>query len=89
MKRYDTTLQDNSTAAQVKNSVNRLHDAVSQALSHPNEQTKAQAANSLEHAEEAVRQAGRSLDDQGVQYVEGILEDEKSRMSSVNQGNNQ
>ncbi|GGF92962.1 hypothetical protein GCM10010912_42500 [Paenibacillus albidus] len=89
MKHYDSSLQDNNTAAQVKNSVSRLHGAVSQALSHPNEQTTAQAANSLEHAEEAIRQAEQTLDDQGVQYLEGILEDEKSRMSPVNQGDNQ
>ncbi|MRN54035.1 hypothetical protein [Paenibacillus monticola] len=83
MKRYDTTLQDSSTAAQTKNSVNKLHDSVSQALSHPNEQTISQAENSLEHAEEAVRVAGRSLNDQGVEFAEQILDDEKTRLAAL------
>lgn len=83
MKRYDATLQDSSTAAQTKNSVNKLHDSVSQALSHPNEQTISQAKNSLEHAEEAVRVADRSLSDQGVEFAEQILDDEKTRLAAL------
>jgi len=83
MERYNTSLPENSTAVHTKNSITKLHDSVSQALSHPTEQTLEQAGNSLEHAEQAVRQAGQSLDAQAVALDEEMLEDEKLRLASL------
>ncbi|MCL6458456.1 MAG: hypothetical protein K6T85_10675 [Gorillibacterium sp.] len=58
---------------QAHDSVTRLHNSVSQGLSHPNEQTVAQAENSLERAEQAVRQPVGTLSDQGAELAEAIL----------------
>ncbi|MNN97628.1 hypothetical protein D3C81_2168310 [compost metagenome] len=69
---------------QAQDSVTKLHNAVSQALSHPNEQTLTQAENSLEHAEEAVRHAPEgSVGRRGVGLTEERLADEKSRLAGL------
>lgn len=84
MKHYESSLRTNSTVDQAHDSVTKLHNAVSQALSHPNEQTKAQAENSLEHAEEAVRHAPEgSIGGHGVDLTQARLADEKERLASL------
>lgn len=45
MKQPDSSLQANDNVTQAKNSLGKLHFSVSQALSHPTEQTLAQAEN--------------------------------------------
>ncbi|GGG00065.1 hypothetical protein [Paenibacillus aceti] len=85
MKRYDSSLQADSTVARAQNSVNKLHHAVSQALSHPTEQTVEQAENSMEHAEQSIRQVNRSLGPQGVELAEEMLAVEKDRLDKLNQ----
>ena len=44
-KRYDSSLQAGTTVSQAQNAVNKLHYAVSQAMSHPNVQTIVQAGS--------------------------------------------
>ncbi|AWB46513.1 hypothetical protein DCC85_21640 [Paenibacillus sp. CAA11] len=84
MKRYDSSLQAGSTIAQAQNSVNKLHNAISQALSHPTEKTRRQAENSLMHTEQAVDQAAKSLGGQGVELAEEMLVEEKHRFVKLN-----
>ncbi|SEU11112.1 hypothetical protein [Paenibacillus sp. NFR01] len=88
MKRhYESSLRTNSTVDQAQDSVTKLHNAVTQALSHPNEQTLHQAAGSLEHAEEAVSHAAEgSVDGHGVELAETRLADEKSRLAALEDG---
>ncbi|CAH1220307.1 hypothetical protein PAECIP111892_04796 [Paenibacillus auburnensis] len=84
MKHYESSLRTNSTVDQAQDSVTKLHNAVSQALSHPNEQTLTQAENSLEHAEEAVRHAPEgSVGRHGVELTEERLADEKERLAGL------
>ncbi len=83
---YESSLRTNSTVDQAHDSVTKLHNAVSQALSHPDEQTVAQAENSLEHAEEAVSHAPEgSVDGHGVELVEERLADEQERLAGLKQ----
>lgn len=82
-KRYDSSLQANTTVSQAQNAVNKLHFAVSQAMSHPTEQTIEQAERRLAHTEQAMRQAERSLGGQGVELAEEMLAVEKRRFSSI------
>ncbi|AIQ49940.1 hypothetical protein R70723_31720 [Paenibacillus sp. FSL R7-0273] len=83
---YESSLRTNSTVDQAQDSVTRLHNAVSQAMSHPNEQMLAQAENSLEHAEEAVRHAPEgSVDGHGVELAEDRLADEQERLAGLKQ----
>lgn len=84
MKRYDSSLQENSTAAQAENSVGKLHHSVSQAMSHPTSQMLEQAENTLAHTEQAVRQARRDLGGPGVELAEEMLAEEKERLVSLN-----
>lgn len=84
MKHYESSQRTNSTVDQAQDAVTRLHNSVSQALSHPNEQTITQAENSLEHAEEAVRHAPEgSVEGHGVDLTEERLAAEKSRLAEV------
>ncbi|WP_019914741.1 hypothetical protein [Paenibacillus sp. HW567] len=84
MKHYESSQRTNSTVDQAQDAVTRLHNSVSQALSHPSEQTITQAENSLEHAEEAVRHAPEgSVEGHGVDLTLERLEAEKSRLAEV------
>ena len=44
-KRYDSSLQADTTVSQAQNAVNKLHYAVSQAMSHPTAQTIVQRSD--------------------------------------------
>ncbi|MWV43826.1 hypothetical protein GRF59_09280 [Paenibacillus sp. HJL G12] len=81
--RYDSSLQSQNPISQAQNSVEKLHYAVSQALSHPNEQMVKQAQSRLAHTERAVDQAGDSLNGQAVELAEEMLTEEKSRLASL------
>ncbi|WP_410512819.1 hypothetical protein PaeBR_23215 [Paenibacillus sp. BR2-3] len=84
MTRYNSNPIANNFVSQAHNSVDALHFSVSQALSHPTEQTIEQAENSLLHAERAVRQTDPSLGNQGVELAEEMLAEEKSRLDALN-----
>lgn len=73
MKQPDSSLQANDNVTQAKNSLGKLHFSVSQALSHPTEQTLAQAENRLAHTEQAIQQAQDWLGPQGVELAEELL----------------
>lgn len=81
--RYDSSLQSRNPISQAQNSVEKLHYAVSQAMSHPTEQMVEQAKSRLAHTERAVDQAGDSLNGQAVELAEEMLAEEKSRLASV------
>ncbi|MEY8744795.1 hypothetical protein AB9M62_36480 [Bacillales bacterium AN1005] len=82
-KRYDSSLQAGTTVSQAQNAVNKLHYAVSQAMSHPTEQTIEQASRRLAHTEQAMLQAERSLGGQGVELAEEMFAEEKRRLNSI------
>ncbi|OMD74412.1 hypothetical protein BSK48_00900 [Paenibacillus odorifer] len=84
MKQPDSSLQANDNVTQAKNSLGKLHLSVSQALSHPTEQTLAQAENRLAHTEQAIQQAQDWLGPQGVELAEELLTEDKSRLASLN-----
>ncbi|WP_223069183.1 hypothetical protein [Paenibacillus caui] len=83
MKRYDTSLQADSTVAQAQNSVNKLHHSVSQAMSHPTRQMVEQAGSTLARTEQAVRQAKQLLGGPGAELAEDMLAEEKSRLAKL------
>ncbi|MCW3792416.1 hypothetical protein BK131_03065 [Paenibacillus amylolyticus] len=82
-KRYDSSLQADTTVSQAQNAVNKLHYAVSQAMSHPTAQTIVQAERRLAHTEQAMRQAELSLGGQGVELAEEMFIEEKRRLNSI------
>ncbi|MEK4882907.1 MULTISPECIES: hypothetical protein [Paenibacillus] len=84
MKQPDSSLQANDNVTQAKNSLGKLHFSVSQALSHPTEQTLAQAENRLAHTEQAIQQAQDWLGPQGVELAGELLTEDKSRLASLN-----
>ncbi|ETT59578.1 hypothetical protein BSK66_00775 [Paenibacillus odorifer] len=84
MKQPDSSLQANDNVTQAKNSLGKLHFSVSQALSHPTEQTLAQAENRLAHTEQAIQQAQDWLGPQGMELAEELLTEDKSRLASLN-----
>jgi phage-related minor tail protein len=83
MTRYNSNPVANNFVSQAHNSVDALHGAVSQALSHPTEQTIQQAENSMETAERAVHQLDPSLGNQGVELAEELLAEEKERFAKL------
>lgn len=84
MKHYESSLRTNSTVDQAQDATVKLHNAVTQAMSHPTEQMIRQAENSLEHAEQAVRHAPEgSVEGNGVELAEQALADEKKRLSLI------
>ncbi|MNI10822.1 hypothetical protein D3C73_639480 [compost metagenome] len=88
MKHYESSLRTNSTVDQAQDAVTRLHNSVSQALSHPNDQTLSQAENSLQHAEEAVSHAPEgSVGGRGVDLTEDRLAEEKKRLALAESAN--
>lgn len=82
-KRYDSSLQASTTVSQAQNAVNKLHYAVSQAMSHPNAQTIVQAEQRLAHTEQAMKQAELSLGGQGFELAQEMFIEEKKRLHSL------
>lgn len=82
-KRYDSSLHSDNTISQAHNSLGKLHEAVSQALSHPSEQVIDQAYSRLEHTETAIQQAAENSSEQAVDLVASMLDDEKDRLSAL------
>lgn len=83
MNQPDSSLQASDDVTQAKNSLGKLHFSVSQALSHPTEQTLAQAENRLGHTEQAIQQAQAALGPQGVELAEELLAEDKSRLAAL------
>lgn len=85
MSRNDSSWKEDNVVTQASRSVEKLRDAVSQAMSHPTEQMIEQAENRLDHMEQAVREAGRVLGGNGVERAEALLEEEKGRLASIDE----
>jgi hypothetical protein len=84
MKPYDSSLHTNNPVSQAENSLNKLHQSVSQALSHPTEQTLEQMDNRLEHTEQSVEQAVEfAEEEQGGDFLKEALVEEKQRLRSL------
>lgn len=82
-KRYDSSLQADTTVSQAQNAVNKLHYAVSQAMSHPTLQTIVQAEQRLAHTEQAMRQGRALLGGQGFELAQEMFIEEKKRLNSI------
>ncbi|AHV99572.1 hypothetical protein G5B47_06640 [Paenibacillus sp. 7124] len=88
MRHYESSMRSNSTVDQAEDAAAKLHNAVSQAMSHPTEQVIEQAENSLKHAEQAVRHAPEgSVQGHGVDLAEEMLATEKERLASLSKQN--
>ncbi|WP_168119689.1 hypothetical protein [Paenibacillus sp. HB172176] len=88
MKHYESSLPKNTPVSQAEGSVTKLHNAVSQALSHPSRQSIEQAENCLAHTEQSVWQARQNSEDgQGIELVEDVLQEERERLRSAEDAN--
>lgn len=83
MNSHDSSLQRNNPANSALDSVEKLHRAVSSAMSHPTEQLIRQAENSLHHTERAVSQLENQESQHGVELAEELLGEEKERLSKL------
>ncbi|MEK3734266.1 MULTISPECIES: hypothetical protein [Paenibacillus] len=83
MNSHDSSLQRNNPANSALDSVEKLHRAVSSAMSHPTEQLIQQAENSLSHAERAVAQLTDEGNPNSVELAEELLGEEKERLSEL------
>ncbi|MFD2673463.1 hypothetical protein [Marinicrinis sediminis] len=82
----DSSLQSQNPLSQAQRSMERVHHAVCQAQSHPNEQTIAQAYQSMEHAEQACNQAAHySNNTIAVSEVQNQLSEEKQKLAQCQQ----
>lgn len=83
MNSHDSSLHSNNPANSALDSAEKLHRAVSSALSHPTEQLIQQANNSLAHTEQAVIQAKGYANKNAVELAEELLGEEKERLSKL------
>jgi hypothetical protein len=79
----DSSLQSQNPVSQAQQSVEKLHHAVNQAQSHPNEQMIGQAENALQKAERSVAQADNHTHDNGLELAAEMLEQERSDLESL------
>lgn len=82
---YDSSLQSQNPISQAQNSVEKVHRAVSQAQTHPTEQTISQAENAIAKAERAVDQAGKIDNPAPVEMAEEMLAEEKQALQELKQ----
>lgn len=80
MKKQNKSMQSKSMLAQSQQTLDRVHNAVSMAQSHPNEQMIEQAENAIERAERTARQIKPSEDPNAVALVQSELRDEKENL---------
>ncbi|MCT1399553.1 hypothetical protein AK95_20025 [Paenibacillus sp. LC231] len=83
MNSHDSSLHSNSPSNSALDSVEKLHRAVSSAMSHPTEQLIQQAENSLSHTEQAVAQVMEQGNANAVELAEELLGEEKERLSKL------
>ncbi|KOR90474.1 hypothetical protein [Paenibacillus solani] len=83
MNSHDSSLHSNSPSNSALDSVERLHRAVSSAMSHPTDQLIQQAENSLSHTERAVAQVTDQANRNAVELAEELLGEEKERLSKL------
>lgn len=83
-KRDFSSMQTNTPISQANNAVDRLHQSISKALSHPTEQLLDQVDNSLAHTEQAVQAIQGSEHGLAAERTEALLAEEKSRLAAMN-----
>lgn len=83
-KRDFSSMQTNTPISQANNAVDRLHQSITQAVSHPTEQLVDQAHNSLAHTEQAVEALQGSENGLAAEQTEVWLAEEKSRLAAIN-----
>lgn len=79
-----SSMQTNTPISQANNAVDRLHQSISQALSHPTEQLVDQVENSLAHTEQAVQALQGSENGLAAEQSEELLAEEKNRIAAIN-----
>lgn len=79
-----SSMQTNTPISQANNAVDRLHQSISQALSHPTEQLVDQVENSLAHTEQAVQALQGSENGLAAEQSEELLAEEKNRLAAIN-----
>ncbi|WP_068776701.1 hypothetical protein [Paenibacillus sp. FJAT-26967] len=82
VREYDSSLQSQNPISQAQNSLEKVHNAVSQALTHPTEQLEAQAHAAIGHAERAAETASLSLNQQAYDEIEAGLQQEKEDLQN-------
>ncbi|WP_206099736.1 hypothetical protein [Longirhabdus pacifica] len=77
MPHGDSSLQSQSPLSQAQDSLDKVHHAVSQAQTHPDEQLITQAQHAIVHAENAIDQAKSGADQHTFEQVCTAFEKEK------------
>lgn len=86
MNSHDSSLHSNRPSNSALDSVEKLHRAVSSAMSHPTDQLIQQAENSLSHTERAVAQVTDQANRNAVELAEELLGEERQRLSKLRSG---
>ncbi|SEG29128.1 hypothetical protein [Paenibacillus sp. UNC499MF] len=76
MTERDSSLQSQNPISQAQNSLEKVHNAVSQALSHPTAKLEEQADQAIRHAKRAVEDASLSHNQPAFEEVETGLRQE-------------
>ena len=83
MKNQGNSMQSQNPISQAQQSLDHVHNAVSMAESHPNEQMIEQAENSIEKAERSAAQIDPSSNPGAVQLVQEELQQEKDALNKL------
>jgi len=86
LTRNDDSMHEQTPITQAQNSIETLHHAVSQALSHPSEQSVGQANSALKRAQNAVDTAMKNetgRNQQPVEFARELLGDEMERLNKL------
>lgn len=85
MKKQPVSSKTNNTLSQAQQALDKAHNAVSAAQSHPGEQMIEQARNSLERAERAVRQAqdADGAPPEAVRLAQAELREERQELEEL------
>ncbi|OPA81093.1 hypothetical protein BVG16_01780 [Paenibacillus selenitireducens] len=86
MSRKDSSMNEQTPLTQAQNSIDKLRHAVSQALSHPTDQSVEQAHTALERAQNAVDTAvlnETGANQQPVEFAQELLGEEMSRLNKL------
>ncbi|WP_163537489.1 hypothetical protein [Gracilibacillus sp. YIM 98692] len=83
-----SSLQDQNQLAQAQQSILHLHNAITQAQSHPDEQIIEQIKHSMERAEKSLANAENVTDDEGaIDLARRDLAQQKQAFQEIEQQN--
>jgi hypothetical protein len=83
MTQEDSSLQSQNPVSSAQNSIDNVHNAVSQAQSHPKDETVEGAQNAIGQAERAIAQARGAGNATAVNQASEELGQEKSELQNV------